>query len=232
MTDKKIYSSLQDIRSESGHQNLVKLEEPAGSKDGSNVVFTTLRTYIVDRNGTDDVTPADVIAYVDNAPVTVSGVATDSGAVTLDSAPEEGSKVLFSYAYSILSSTEVERYREEAIDYVTRRINGIVNFGEWTSDTIPPLVRTVVRIYAAGLILIRDHGLNADNENASKDGYKRLSTAKSLLNDYIDDISTGSGSTARVSAKGVSDGELFVRNRDLSTYNETKSATDAFMRGA
>ena len=105
----------------------------------------------------------------------------------------------------------------------------------WTDadDTtgVPPIVQTVVRIYAAGLILIRDHGLNTDTENSSKDGYKRLSTAKSLLQDYLDEVGNASGSAARVTVSSASDGNIFERNTDLSTWNESVSTTEAFMRG-
>lgn len=229
------YSSLQDIREESGHQHLNKLEELSGTKNGSNTVFYAKRTYIVDRdyNDTLDVASAsgDVIVYVNDVAVSVSAVNADTGAITLAAAPANGATVLGTYYHSALSDTKVAKYRDEAIDYVQRKVNGIIDFGAWTSETIPAIVKTVVRIYAAGLILIRDYGLNADTENSSKDGYKRLSTAKSLLAEYLDEVSDASGSTARTSVSSRSDGNIFTRNNDLSTFNESVSDTEHFMRG-
>lgn len=234
VTDKD-YSSYQDIREEAGHHHLNKLEDLTGVANGSNTVFYVGRTYIVDRNYNDAIDVAsvngDVIVYDDNVAVEVSAVDTVTGAITLASAPASDSVMLATYAHSLLSDTKVDKYRKEAISYVQRKINGIIDFGAWTDTTIPPIIQTVVRIYSAGLILIRDHGLNADTENSSKDGYKRLSTAKSLLAEYIDEVSQATGSTARTSVSSKSDGNLFARNTDLSTYDESVDTTDAFMRG-
>lgn len=232
------YSSLQDIREESGHQQIVKLETPSGLVNSSNKVFTVGRTYIVDRDYDDVVdvgTSGDVLVYDDSVAVSVASVDTNSGVITLTSAPATSSTVLVTYAYSLLSDTKVGKYRDEAIDYVQRKINGIIDYGAWTdaddSTGVPPIVQTVVRIYAAGLILIRDHGLNTDTENSSKDGYKRLSTAKSLLQDYMDEVGNAAGASTRVTATSTSDGNIFERNTDLSTWNESVSNTDAFMLG-
>ena len=233
------YSSYQDIREEAGHQHLMKLETPSGTVNGSNTVFTVGRTYIVDRNYNDTIDVAtasgDVIVYDDNVAVAVSAVNATTGAITLTAAPATSSVMLVTYAHSSLSDAKITKYRDEAIDYVQRKINGIIDFGVWTDadDTtgVPPIVQTVVRIYAAGLILIRDHGLNTDTENSSKDGYKRLSTAKSLLQDYLDEVGNTSGSATRVTVSSASDGNIFERNTDLSTWNESVSTTDAFMRG-
>lgn len=229
------YSSYQDIREESGHQHIVKLETPSGSANGTNDTFTVGRTYIVDRDYDDTIdvgtASGDVIVYDDNVAVEVESVNSTTGVIVLASPPANGSTILVTYAYSLISDAGIAKYRDEAIDYVQRKINGIVDFGEWEGSDVPPIVKTVVRIYAAGLILIRDHGLNADTENSSKDGYKRLSTAKSLLQEYIDEIESSSGSTARVTVASRSDGNIFVRNTDLTTYNDSVDSTDAFMRG-
>lgn len=231
----KDYSSYQDIREEAGHQQLSKLEALSGVIDGSNTDYYVQNPYIVDSNYNDTLDVAsvsgDVIVYDDDVAVEVSAINAVTGLVTLASAPASGSTLLATYYHSSLSDAKVDKYRKEAIDYVQRKINGIIDFGAWTDADVPPIVKTVVRIYSAGLILIRDHGLNADTENSSKDGYKRLSTAKSLLQDYLDEVSSASGSTARVSVSSKSDGNIFKRNTDLSTYDESVNPTDNFMRG-
>jgi hypothetical protein len=230
----KDYSSLQDIREEAGHQHLNKLEELTGLRNGSNTNYYVKRTYIVDSNYDDvlnvDTSSGDVVVYVNDSAVEVSAIDANTGKVSLANAPANGATVLGTYYHSSINDTKVAKYRKEAISYVQRKINGIINFGEWTDVTIPPIVQTVVRIYAAGLILIRDQGLNADTENTSKDGYKRLSTAKSLLAEYIEEESGGSGSTSRVSVKARSDGNIFPRNTDLSGTFGTSTTTDEFMR--
>lgn len=232
------YSSLQDIREESGHQHIVKLETPSGLVNSSNTVFTVGRTYIVDRDYDDTIDVAtasgDVIVYDDNVAVTVNAVDTTTGVITLGAAPATSSVILVTYAYSLLSDVKVGKYRDEAIDYVHRKVNGIIDFGAWTnaddSTGVPGIVQTVVRIYAAGLILIRDHGLNADGENTSKDGYKRLATAKSLLSEYLEEVGSSAGASTRTTATSRSDGNIFYRNTDLSTWNDSVDSTEAFMR--
>ena len=230
----KDYSSLQDIREEAGHQHLLRFEELSGLANGSNKDFYTKRTYIVDSNYNDVLdtgASGDVLVYVNDVGVTVDTLDANSGKVSLASAPANGARVLGTYYHSSINDTKVAKYRKEAISYVQRKINGIIDFGAWTDATIPPIVQTVVRIYAAGLILIRDQGLNADTENTSKDGYKRLSTAKSLLTEYLDEASSDSSSTAKASVSSRSDGNIFTRNRDLSTFNENVGDTEHFMRG-
>lgn len=235
VVSEKDYSSLQDIREEAGHQHLNKLEALSGLANGSNTNYYAKRTYIVDSNYDDvlnvDTSSGDVVVYVNDSAVEVSAIDANTGKISLANAPANGATVLGTYYHSSINDTKVAKYRKEAISYVQRKINGIINFGAWTDADVPPIVQTVVRIYAAGLILIRDQGLNADTENTSKDGYKRLSTAKSLLQEYIDEESGGNASTARVRTSARSDGNIFPRNRDLSTFNETTSTTEHFMRG-
>ena len=226
------YSSYQDIREESGHQNLSMLETPSGLVNGSNTIFTVGRTYIVDRNFNDTVDVAsDVVVYDDGVAVTISAVNVNTGVITLSSAPATNSEVLVSYAHSLLSDTAVGKYRDEAISFIQQRLDGVIDYSIWTDADIPAVIKTITRLYAAGLILIRDYGLNADTDESSKDGYKKLATAKSMLQDYIDNIADTPGSTSRVQAYARSDGNIFERNTDLSTWNESVSQDDAFMRG-
>lgn len=233
VTDKD-YSSLQDIREEAGHQHLNKLEALTGLANGSNTNYYVKRTYVVDSNYDDvlnvDTSTGDVVVYVNDSAVEVSAIDANTGKISLADAPANGATVLGTYYHSSINDTKVAKYRKEAISYVQRKINGIINFGAWTDADVPPIVQTVVRIYAAGLILIRDQGLNADTENTSKDGYKRLSTAKSLLGEYIDEESGGNANTARVRTSAKSDGNIFPRDTDLSGLYSSSTTTDEFMR--
>jgi len=231
----KDYSSYQDIREESGHYHLVKFEELTGLANGSNTIYYAKNTFIVDRNYNDVIDVAavdgDFIAYVNDVAVTVSAVNVETGQITLASAPANGATVLGSYAKSALSDAKVDKYRKEAIDWAQRKLKGILDYTTWQDTDVPATIKTFVRLYAGALILIRDYGLSADTEESSKDGYKKLSSAKSMLMDFIDEISTSAGSSSRVTASSRSDGNLFARNTDLSSYNDTVSQDDNFMRG-
>ena len=227
------YSSLQDIREESGQQHLVRLENPSGLVNGSNTIFTVGRTYIVDRNYNDTIdvgVSGDVIVYDDNVAVSVASVDTTTGVITLTAAPVTASVIKISYAYSLLSDAAVTKYRNEAISWVQRKLSGIIDYTVWTDTTIPDEIKTIVRNYAAAWILIKDQGFNTDTENSSKDGYKRLQMSKSLLTEYLDEVSSASGSSVRVTVSSRSDGNLFYRNTDLTDYNESVGSTEFFMR--
>ncbi len=227
------YSSLQDIREESGQQHLVRLENPSGLVNGSNTIFTVGRTYIVDRNYNDTIdvgVSGDVIVYDDNVAVSVASVDTTTGVITLTAAPVTASVIKISYAYSLLSDAAVTKYRNEAISWVQRKLTGIIDYTVWTDTTIPDEIKTIVRNYAAAWILIKDQGFNTDTENSSKDGYKRLTIAKDMLAEYLDEVSTASGSSVRVTVSSRSDGNLFYRNTDLTDYNESVGSTEFFMR--
>ena len=238
VTDKD-YSTYQDIREEAGHQHLNKLEELSGLKNGSNTIFYAKRTYIVDRNYNDtlDVSTAsgDVIVYVNDVAVTVNAINAETGAITLAAAPANGATVLGTYYHSLLSDAKIDKYRKEAMGFIQRKISGIIAYADWTDSTIPAEIKTVCRLYAAALILIRDHGLNADTENSSKDGYKKLATAKSLLTDYLGDVADASGTLVRTSVSARSDGNIFRRETNLTdnaaSVVDSTPDTEHFMRG-
>lgn len=229
------YSSLQKIREEAGLHHLSKFETLTGVTDSSNKVFYAGRTYIVDRNYNDVIdtgaVDGDVIVYVDDVAVQVDAVNATTGAITLNGAPDASSVVMATYAHSVLSDTSLIDYRAEAIDFVQNAISGIIPFGEWQGTDVPPRIKSVVRIYAAGLILIQDQGFNTDTEDSSKDGYKRISSAKSMLDSYIENVSESAGSSARVTAVGISDGNIFPRNTDLTnTWGNECDPDEAFFR--
>jgi len=227
------YSSLQDIREESGQHHLAKTETPTGLVNGSNTIFTVGRTYIVDRNYNDTIdvgVSGDVIVYDDGVAVSVATVDTTTGVITLTGAPVADSVMRITYAYSQLSDAAVTKYRNEAISWVQRKLTGIIDYTIWTDTTIPDEIKTIVRNYAAAWILIKDQGFNTDTENSSKDGYKRLTVAKDMLMEYLDEVSSASGSSVRVTVSSRSDGNLFYRNTDLTDYNESVGSTEFFMR--
>lgn len=232
------YCSLQRIREEAGLHHLSRFETLTGNANGSNTVFYGGRTYIVDRNYNDVIDTGsvngDVIVYVNDVAVQVNAVDATTGAITLAVAPATSSVVMATYAHCVLSDVSLGQYRDEAIDFVHRKISGIIDFGAWqggtTEPVVPPLVRTVVRIYAAGLILIQDQGLNTDTEDSSKDGYKRIATAKSLLDSYVEEAGGSAGASARVSVSSRSDGNIFHRYPDLSKAYGDCDEDECFFR--
>lgn len=225
-------ATLLAIRREAGlHHQKIK-EVPGGVRDGANQVFTTQRVYLVDRNADDTFTLADVVAYVDDLPVAISAVDGSSGAVTLTVAPASGTAVKLTYAYSVLSDVEATQYRKEATDWLRTAIRSQVPpavYDAYTADTYPSIFSTIVRLYCAGLLLIRDYGSSADTDLTSKDGYKKLQLAKSMLNDWLMETADDSETATPVTGSMKTDGNLFPRQTDLDgTLNPIYPDTDEF----
>lgn len=217
----KDYATLQRILEEAGRHNLAKQEEMTGTPDGNETDFYVQNTVIVDNNYDDVVDENDVIVYDDGVAVTVSAVNKDTGAVTLASAPATNSVMTATYAFSEITATAVSEVRTEAIDYVQTCLNGIVDYASWETTEVPGVVKTVTRMYAAGLLLIRDYGSHTDTEDTSKDGYKRLEMAKEMMKEYVDKVSDDASSTQAATVQAKSDGNMFYRETDL-TNNATR----------
>lgn len=225
------YSALQDVREEAGHQHQQVQENMTGLANGSNTVFYVSKLPIVDYGYDDVVGATDIIVYDDGVAVTVNSIDANTGAVTLAAAPANGSVMKCTYRYSTVTDARVTGVRNEAIAYVQRRLNGVIDFSAWQTGEVPADIQTVVRLFAAALIMIRSYGSNTDNELVSKDGYKKLQAAKDLLKEYLTNIADDSGTTSPVSATVVSDGNLFRRNTDLTNNDYETNSTDEFFHG-
>lgn len=235
------YATRQAIRKESGRQHRKSAERPSGVVNGVNTDFYTAKKYIVDRNDDDVLDPSDVVAYVDGAAVPVTGVDADTGLIQLTTAPGNGTVVTADYQFSELSDADIDEVRAEAEDWLTRRVKSYIDVTAFTSrlpitdpltpDNYPKTFSTVVKLYAAALILIRDYGSGADTDLTSKDGYKKLGVAKSMLSDLIAEVNEdGSSVPAPARPTGRSDGTIFNRTRDLDADRPDKD--DRFMRKA
>lgn len=234
------YATRQAIRKESGRQHRKSAERPSGVVDSVNTDFYTERKYLVDRNDDDVLDASDVVAYVDGSAVPVSGVGQDTGLVQLTTAPT-GGVITVDYQFSELSDADIDEVRSEAEDWLTRRVKTYIDVTKFEShlpvtdpvkvDNYPKVFSTVVKLYAAALILIRDYGSGADTDLTSKDGYKKLGVAKSMLSDWIAEINEdGSSVPAPARPTGRNDGTIFARSRDLDADRPDKD--DRFMRKA
>lgn len=235
------YATRQAIRKESGRQHRISAERPSGVVDGTNTDFYTARKYLVDRNDDDVLSASDVVAYVDGSAVPVASVNQDNGLIKLETAPAAGKVITADYQFSELSDADIDEVRSEAEDWLTRRVKSYIDVTKFTThlivadpvnvDNYPKVFSTVVKLYAAALILIRDYGSGADTDLTSKDGYKKLGVAKSLLSDWIAEINEdGSSVPAPARPTGRSDGTIFRRNRTLEADQPDKD--DRFMRKA
>lgn len=211
------YTSLHEIRQEAGIIKKLTDTRVAGVVDGSNRTFYTNNSPIIDRNGDDEVTTADVTAFVNDIPVIVQAVDPATGAVTLASAPAIGTKVLIAYEFSALDDAEVAKRRKTAQDWLNGRVASVYNLAVVTITNYPPVWADVIRLYAGGLLQVSDYGANADTDGSSKDGYKKIGLAEKMLGDWISTIGGGTdGSDPNAKTRTgsfSSDGDFVGRRR-------------------
>lgn len=223
------YATQQAIREMAGVQLLKKKEVPTGVVDGANANFYATNVPIVDTSYSDSVSATDVLAFVDEAAVTVQSINATTGLVTLATAPSPGSVVKLTYSYSSVSDARVDAVANEASEWLNGRISTAFPNYDGVDFTAPAIFSTITTLFAAGLILIRDYGSSVDTDLSSKDGYKKLAMARELLGEYLGDIADDSSATDAVSGVMQTDGEIFARSTDL-TSDHSHSADDEFFR--
>jgi hypothetical protein len=224
------YCPLQTIREEAGLQSAKNNDSPSGAIDGENKTFYVGNAPIVDRNYDDSTDGSDVLFYVNGSVVEVESIDPDTGRIDLAEAPAEGATLSVSYAFSNVSDTRVEEMRNEAQGWLNNRIKSYYNLNTLTAQNLPAEFRTFIRLYAGGLLLIRDHGSHADLEDTSKDGYKKLETARDLVKEFIADIMNDADTSTPVAPVVKTDGNIFNRERFDSEGGAEYPATENFMR--
>jgi hypothetical protein len=213
------YVTRQAVREEAGFQHVEENGSLTGVINGTNKVFMTEHKPIVDRDHSNTTNTEDVTVYVDGAPADVEILDDVAGVITLDTAPGEDVQLMtILYHHSQLSDAYVDQKISEATSIVHKalRANGIAYPFDTEVDAQAlyyPAIQYIVVLYAAGMALVRDYGSSADTEETSKDGYKKLATAKSELMKLIEDLvkddlipnsgTDGSGGTVEVTNQGV-----------------------------
>lgn len=218
------YLTRQSVREEAGFQN-VETEALSGVVDGSNASFAVGTIPIVDNTNDDVLGIADVIVRVNGVPVPVSSVDGPSGLIVLASAPVapsegESVEVTAQYATSPLPDSYIDELRTEAEALVNAGLKKFTTTPLSPEDPNYPTARRIAKLYAGGFALIRDYGKNTDTEETSKDGYEKLRTAKSLLEQLIGTIKeNGGGSASGGTTQVVSEGHVFGPRRTPNSHN-------------
>lgn len=237
------YATRYAIRKEAGLQHRKSGEAPSGLVDGSNKDYYVEKKYVVDRNGDDIFDASDVVAYDNGSAVNVTAVNAETGLVTLETAVATGHQVKVDYQFSPASDADIDEVRSEAEGWLTGRVKGYIDVTEFTShlpvtspvtaDNYPKIFSTIVKLYAAALLLIRDYGSGADTDLTSKDGYKKLQLAKSMLSDWVAEITdpgSDDGQSRAPKVRKRTDGNIF--NRETHLDESRPDQDDRFMRHA
>jgi len=201
------YVTKQAILEEAGLSNPVLAELVSGAANGTNKVFTTTYKPLIDANYDDEVDPYDVTLYVNGVPVDVASVDATSGTITAITAPVSGDEVTADYRYTPVLDQYVQDVRDEAEDWINTEMDSV---DPLPYTKVPPTIRKIARVYAAGMLLSKDYGYQRETDGTSKDGMARMKQAEAWLAKYI--TIGGSTGLSNVSGTGVevsSDPDLF-----------------------
>lgn len=121
------YATLEEVRQRIDERpNIVTAsddEGTIGTGDGTTTKFYIPSGFIVDANGDESVTIADLTVYVDGSSVTISSVDAEDRSFTLAVAPGNGAAITADFSWSPIPDSEILAY----IIYYTNRINRKTN---------------------------------------------------------------------------------------------------------
>lgn len=172
MSDKN-FESVQAILEEAGlihRQQNINVEI-----QGSRIILND--GIIADSNYNDLVDFEDVVVFCGGEKIEVSNIDAENGVIELANNLKNGEIANVSYNYSNVRQALVEKIRGEVLAEV-RKVLAIS-----TIEQNRDIVGYIVRIYAAGKLLVREYGFNQEIADTSKDGYRKIELAKAEIKD-------------------------------------------------
>ena len=177
-TDRPEYTTIVDVLKEAGFYHIQQNEHLSGAADGANNKFITAYKPLYNSDA--------VVVTVNDAVVDVVDIDETKGIITLSASPASESTVLAEYYYSAVDPDFTRKCITSAQSYIDRFMRGYDPCCPYgiKGRCIPSVIEQICRLYAAGLLLIRDYGYNVDTELTSKDGYKKIELAKEILAEF------------------------------------------------
>lgn len=221
------YVTKQAILEEAGLSQPVLGELVSGTVNGTNNVFSVSRKPLADANYDDAIDPYDVTLFVNGSPVGVASVDEAAGTIATLVAPANGTTVTADYRYSAVLDQYVDDVRDEAQDWIDSVMDAVDPL-PYADGMVPPTIRKIARVYAAGMLLSKDYGYQRDTDGTSKDGMARMKQAEAWLDKYV--LIGGSTGLSNVSSAAMevhNDGTLFE-----GSSTPYISIDDRFMRDA
>ena len=105
----------------------------------------------------------------------ISNIDAENGVIKLADNSKSGETATVSYNYSNVRQVLVEKIRGEVLAEIRKALS--VSTIEQNRD----IVGYIVRIYAAGKLLVREYGFNQEIADTSKDGYRKIELAKAEI---------------------------------------------------
>lgn len=170
MSDKN-FESVQAILEEAG---LIHRQQNISAEiQGNHIILND--GIIADSNYNDLVDFEDVTVFCGGEKMEVSNIDAENGVIELANNSKNGEIANVSYNYSNVRQALVEKIRGEVLAEIRKVL--AVSMIEQNRD----IVGYIVRIYAAGKLLVREYGFNQEMTDTSKDGYRKIELAKAEI---------------------------------------------------
>lgn len=170
MSDKN-FESVQAILEEAGLIN--RQQNISAEIQGNHIILND--GIIADSNYNDLVDFEDVVVFCGGEKMEVSNIDAENGVIELANNSKNGEIANVSYNYSNIRQALVEKIRGEVLAEIRKAL--AVSTIEQNRD----IVGYIVRIYAAGKLLVREYGFNQEITDTSKDGYRKIELAKAEI---------------------------------------------------
>lgn len=170
MSDKN-FESVQAILEEAG---LIHRQQNISAEiQGNHIILND--GIIADSNYNDLVDFEDVTVFCGGEKMEVSNIDAENGVIELANNSKNGEIANVSYNYSNVRQALVEKIRGEVLAEIRKAL--AISTIEQNRD----IVGYIVRIYAAGKLLVREYGFNQEITDTSKDGYRKIELAKAEI---------------------------------------------------
>lgn len=170
MSDKN-FESVQAILEEAG---LIHRQQNISAEiQGNHIILND--GIIADSNYNDLVDFEDVAVFCSGEKIEVLNIDAENGIIELANNSKNGEIANVSYNYSNIRQALVEKIRGEVLAEIRKAL--AVSTVEQNRD----IVGYIVRIYAAGKLLVREYGFNQEITDTSKDGYRKIELAKAEI---------------------------------------------------
>lgn len=170
MSDKN-FESVQAILEEAGI--IHRQQNISAEIQGNHIILND--GIIADSNYNDLVDFEDVTVFCGGEKMEVSNIDAENGVIELANNSKNGEIANVSYNYSNVRQALVEKIRGEVLAEIRKVL--AVSMIEQNRD----IVGYIVRIYAAGKLLVREYGFNQEMTDTSKDGYRKIELAKAEI---------------------------------------------------
>lgn len=181
-----MYTTVQQVRQRTGYQHY-RIDAPlyeTGNSSIWNVNIKDLERFVPRNNdGATLATTADVQVKYNGSSVGISAIDIDSGDITMSTGYASGSSIVATYASSVIQSSRVYQYIEEAHSTLLSRLAVLY---ELPLSVSVPFLNTLESKLAAAHLLIDSYGIAG--QDSSEDGYKLLEE----VHKELDKIASGS----------------------------------------